>query len=809
MVDINDQLQLEKRMIARGIMNYQTRTKAAEEGDRGSETSYARRLMGTYMDTVSQAIKEWTGGEYADGRGKYRPLLRMVTPDQAAFFALKALFNSFTREQKVVALASHVGQMVEDEARFSKFQAEHKEYYDTIMKDFKRKNTKSYRHIHRVLTHQANAKGQAWNVWTKLERVNIGIKLLHIIATETDLIVRKNVRRGKKTHTVLEPTQTALDWVQKHKELSSMLHPDRWPCVIEPDPWTALDQGGYYSPEMRRRCNLMRPVSDKHKGMLEKSDLRKVFASINTVQQTPWQINSDVLGVAKDVWEKGLRVGLPPMEPLDIPPSPVKDMNKEDLTAEQLEAFNEWKREASLIHTMEKERVSKCFQVVRVMQMAGEYEEMKQFWYVYTMDFRGRIYAATTGLSPQGPDFAKGLLRFAEGKPLGERGWHWLKVHGANTFGYDKDSYVGRVQWIDERRDDIFRTADDPLRMRDFWGSADKPYQFLAFCFEYAAAERSGDPCEFVSHLPVALDGSCNGLQHFSAMLRDTRGAAATNLQDQAQPADIYTEVADVCNRKLCTSADPMAERWRVFMGKHGDGSISRSLTKRPVMTLPYGSTRQSCTSYIVDYLLESDREFFGKETFKAGVWLTPLLWDSIGEVVVAARDAMGWLQDCAGRIAKEGHHASWVTPMGLPVEQPTFKLKTRRIDTLLAGRFQLRLGEIQNQCDVRKSRQGISPNFVHSMDAAHEQMTMLSASHTYGIKNFAVIHDSFGTHACDTDDFHRVIREAFVSMYKKNRPLEEFKEWVEVDTGMDLPDVPSQGDFDIQQVLRSKFFFG
>jgi DNA-directed RNA polymerase len=40
----------------------------------------------------------------------------------------------------------------------------------------------------------------------------------------------------------------------------------------------------------------------------------------------------------------------------------------------------------------------------------------------------------------------------------------------------------------------------------------------------------SGRSEEFVSHLPVAFDGSCNGLQNYSMMLRDEVGGAATNL---------------------------------------------------------------------------------------------------------------------------------------------------------------------------------------------------------------------------------------------------------------------------------------
>jgi hypothetical protein len=56
------------------------------------------------------------------------------------------------------------------------------------------------------------------------------------------------------------------------------------------------------------------------------------------------------------------------------------------------------------------------------------------------------------------------------------------------------------------------------------------------------------------------------------------------------------------------------------------------------------------------------------------------------------------------------------------------------------------------------KSRQanGIAPNFVHSMDAAHLMKTIIKAKDKHDIEDFSVVHDSFGTHACDIDNRHK-----------------------------------------------------
>ena len=54
------------------------------------------------------------------------------------------------------------------------------------------------------------------------------------------------------------------------------------------------------------------------------------------------------------------------------------------------------------------------------------------------MDFRGRLYPIPVLLQPQGSDLAKGLLRFARGKPADEKSIKCLEIHGANMYGYKK-----------------------------------------------------------------------------------------------------------------------------------------------------------------------------------------------------------------------------------------------------------------------------------------------------------------------------------------------------------------------------------
>jgi DNA-directed RNA polymerase len=811
MASIEDQLELERQMKERGADNYERAQSDAEANGRGAETAYARRLMREFMLPLIEALTVYLKTTTPGLQGKVRPLLAQCAPDKAMYMTMQAVFNHFTMEAPIAHLVTKIGRMVEDEVRFSKFQELYKDYYDEIKKDFKRKGTKDYRYMHRVLTHKANEKADHWNEWSQGERAAIGTKLLDIILQGTDLIRKVQFMNQGKTKTLILPTESAKAWIEQHNEVSRFLFPDKMPCVIVPDEWTAINQGGYYSPELRSSTPLIKTNSRRHKAAVERADLTKTMQAVNILQAVPWEVNGEVLSIIKASWAKNLRIGMPASDPLQIPPSPIVGKDTKNLTEAEQERFTDWKHEAAEIHTQEKERVSKSYQISRIIRLANEYIQHHAFYYVWYADFRGRLYTTTAGFSPQGPDLAKGTLRFQRSKPLGQRGWFWLRVHGANRYGYDKDTYAGRVAWVDNQREQFLAAANDPLSYTDLWANADKPWQFLAFLFEYRdalALEALGRPIsEFRSKLPIGLDGSCNGLQNFSAMLRDSKGGRATNLVPQDKQSDIYSEVAAVCTEKLrAVPDDPMARKWLDYCVAYGKGSVPRSMAKRPVMTLPYGATRQSCTQYIFESILETDRDFF-EGNFRAACWLTPYLWASIGDVVVAARDAMDWLQKCASVISKANVPIHWTAPDGFPIHQETRVIESVKIETQLAGRFQLKIGKFTENMDKNKQRLGVSPNFVHSCDAAHLRATVLAAT-AAGITDLALIHDDYGTHACDTHLLHTAIRDTFVQMYEENDPLGSFKASNEAE-GITLPALPATGSLDLAGVKSSLYFFG
>lgn len=82
------------------------------------------------------------------------------------------------------------------------------------------------------------------------------------------------------------------------------------------------------------------------------------------------------------------------------------------------------------------------------------------------------------------------------------------------------------------------------LQGNKWWTKSDEPWQTLAACKEVAAALELPDPHQYVCHLPIHQDGSCNGLQHYAALGRDKIGAISVNLTPSERPQDLYSNVA-------------------------------------------------------------------------------------------------------------------------------------------------------------------------------------------------------------------------------------------------------------------------
>jgi DNA-directed RNA polymerase len=191
-------------------------------------------------------------------------------------------------------------------------------------------------------------------------------------------------------------------------------------------------------------------------------------------------------------------------------------------------------------------------------------------------------------------------------------------------------------------------------------------------------------------------------------------------------------------------------------------------------------------------------------------IYLASKLEIAIGQVVSSANVVRDWIKAIAKVFNGAGLTLRWTTPSGFVVHHEYRKLAKKRVPTYW-GQIKILFNtwKVSDRLNTRKQTSGISPNFVHSMDAS--LMTLvINKCLDAGITDFAMVHDSFGCHAMHLDSMNTIIREAFVDMYSTN-VLEDFRNQVLKQLPPELhdkvPPVPDMGTLNLSQVRQSKYF--
>lgn len=802
----NKQKLLEDEMISLGVKRFREENREAKKGKHEATTPAGIQFIRKGCSKVAKRIDEIKEG-FLDGTpNKYDieavKRLNELPSDVIAFLALKGCVNHLSTPVKLVKVSMEIGSFIEDEARFRSFKRDNPALFGVVTRDLSKRTT-NYRKQKRVLIHsQIKDENTDWKNWLPGNKVRLGNLLVDLVCEATGIfeVVKhtRNTHRRYKQAYWLQATEDSIQWIDKKNSVCELLSPVKLPCIMPPRKWTSPYDGGYY---VYTKLNLVKTMDQGYMNLLDakKDDMKEVYHAVNTVQETGWRVNKRVFEVMDRLFDSEASVGVIPESGERTMPEPYpKDGTKEQII--------EWKRAATIMHSDNVRRKTKRIQFAQLMWMARKFKDEKQFYFPHTLDFRGRLYANTAFLNPQGEDSARGLLEFARGKKLGDSGYAWLKVHLSNCYGVDKVSLEERLEWSEQHEDDIISVGSDPLAS-NFWMDADKPWQFLRACIEYYNC--SGD-VNYVSHLPITVDGSCNGLQHFSAMLRDHVGGSATNLINHDQPEDIYEIVRQETTRIICDSFDDNCPPEFSIWGR--DDVLNRAIVKRPVMTTPYGATLYGMRDQIHEEIkkqMDKGVEFLGI-TESTDLWphckfLAKHIYDAIGKVVISSRHGMDWLQEVARLHNKNQMPILWTLPTGFIVKQRYEKSLVKKIKTVINGQVASLFAATGDGHKIDNNRQtnGIAPNFVHSMDACHLMKTVIKAHDEHDIDSFAVVHDSFGTHACDIERLGIVIRETFVDMYKED-VLKKFKD----EQKIVLTDIPEYGNLNIDEVINAEFFF-
>ncbi|XP_031478888.1 DNA-directed RNA polymerase 2B, chloroplastic/mitochondrial-like isoform X4 [Nymphaea colorata] len=272
------------------------------------------------------------------------------------------------------------------------------------------------------------------------------------------------------------------------------------PMLVPPLGWTGYDQGAHlFLPSHIMRTHGSRQLREAIK-RTPRQQLQYIFQALDTLGSTKWRINKRILAVVDRVWASGGNLaGLIDCEDVPLPEKP---------DTEDEAVLRKWKWSKRRTEKENNERHSQRCDIELKLAVAHKMKDEEGFYYPHNLDFRGRAYPMHPYLNHLGSDLCRGILEFAEGRPLGKSGLRWLKIHLANLFagGIDKLSYDGRVAFVENHLDDIFDSAERPLEGSRWWLNAEDPFQCLAVCINLSEALRNPSPETTISHLPVHQD---------------------------------------------------------------------------------------------------------------------------------------------------------------------------------------------------------------------------------------------------------------------------------------------------------------
>jgi DNA-directed RNA polymerase len=761
--------------IEQGVARYRN----AAANRTSTHSTPERRIIGTAMEQlIPQLDYEKARIQRAAKRqgrpAKWWPPFLAVGSGQLALITLSEMLD-WRDERKSTSMQIDIANMVRLELMYGAIRQHNKDRFGKT--DLRTANwtkdeiVKVYRHI--------GLKPVDWSI---SEKLLLGGKLVHLAMRATGMFrLRYCALEGPKRVIRIEPEPEIIDELLKQHSDLEILRPVLPPMMVPPVDWTPNGGGGY----LFISKPLVRESFDNHATDYDIPPMQVPVEALNMIQSTPWRINTDVLEIYRRLWANGGGVaGIPPAEVTNISPEQAK--NREQWINREQES-------------------SRRFSVIRTLSVAQEWRD-RTMWFPHNLDFRGRAYPLTSYLHPQGDDLCRGLLMFDKALPLGRSGLDAMMIYAANCAGIDKVSHLERRYWLVDNWGRYLKPSPymfDPFTDRR-WMDYDNPAQFLACMIDLNAAFLSGRPLDHESSLCVYIDGSNNGLQHLSALMRDPVGGHAVNLISSDRPQDMYGLVAKAVSERIAhdnSTLQPVSEHGTPEPWTLLDGKVGRTMVKRSTLAYPYG-----ISGFGMKLALLRDGHLFGMADNLRPIagYLARQITSSIGDVVVKAAELMRWLQTVARILGENGQPVRWLAPHGFPVCQ-RYLIKDRREIKTALHRCTIKVPAEDGAVDVPAQVRGVVANLIHSVDASHLMGVALQVKEQEW-EHAAWIHDSVGVHACRIDQLHRIVRDEFVALHE-NDILGNFI--AGLDAGdLELPPPPAVGDLDLRLVRTSPYFF-
>lgn len=159
----------------------------------------------------------------------------------------------------------------------------------------------------------------------------------------------------------------------------------------------------------------------------------------------------------------------------------------------------------------------------------------KKFYFNWHQDYRGRMYSGGYHFNPQGNNYEKSILAFAEHRQVSAKGLRQVKYAIARAFGMDKEIDEVKLEWYEENKS----TLD--------WRKAKHPTEARAQLHSMALIRETGR-----TNVPVEIDATNSQLQMVACLMGDLKTAMTCNvITDNKAIQDAYKILADLMSQLL------------------------------------------------------------------------------------------------------------------------------------------------------------------------------------------------------------------------------------------------------------------
>jgi DNA-directed RNA polymerase len=817
----------------RSISKYTKRDLRSEALEGWGDTIRGKALTTRYHERLTEAFSVCLLGSWG-GTDVQRLVasLKALPVEVLALSCLQSALHYIGRKDYLRETLLGMGRKIGDELWAAKITTDNPKLAAKVIQSVRARHAGSNRRIAAARRAALNA-GYSSRIWSTEHYVKAGGFLWNVLSTALpDVFELVNVTGT--TELAITLSDEALLITEGAFDDIISANPIFWPSAEVSKPWDAATGGGSHDPRVNARTSLVR---SRHKSTqaavrhaIKTGTMQPALDAVNTLQSVPFVINHNVLEVIQTL--VGCAIEAPGFPGKNIPmPKKLSDAEFSKLTKQEMAIAGAHRNE---VRKHNRGLIGDRVLFQEDMVTAAAMAKLERFHTPMNMDWRGRVYALSH-FNFQREDRVRALFNFADGLPIGEEGLRWLKIHTANCGDFrvdgikiSKRTLQEREQWSADNVQLIGSIALAPL-VHTEWMQAGKPFLFLAACFELTSALAVGP--SYTTHLPISFDGSCSGLQHLSAMTRAAEGSMV-NLTPSPLPQDVYQQVADDTHALVTADLDnpETAQLAQLFLDYEGSW---RDIAKRNVMTYSYSSKKFGMSSQQQVDLMEplarevlsgvrEDHPFEGYQhgsidrPSKAARYIASHIFDAIEARIHLPAQAMHFLQKIAKAMAHEGKPVQWTTPVGLPwinryhgAEVSTVELFLRDGGLRRRTRVSVATGDTK-EIDKAKAANGVAPNFVHALDAAH-LLLVANASALQGIRSIATVHDSFGCLAPQAARFNGIIREQFALMYERD-VLKEILEQASCDltdaNQNRLPELPQYGTLNLKDILNADFAF-